>query len=129
VSDLSHPVLRDRLRLGDGWSAALDDSRAFGYDPGQRIATFPFTSYDPSGAGQERPGALGVSVAEDGTLHLAGRLDTTAGSWPQRVLSDGERVFAVTDTSVVAADASTMARTGELTFGSDGLAGGGVLVP
>ncbi len=119
VSDLSHPVLRDRLRLGVRLVvAALDDSRAFGYDPGQRLATFPFTSYDPSVAGQERSGAAAVSVAEDGTLHLAGQLDTAAGSWPQRVLSDGERVFAVTDTAVVAGDASTMARTGELTLGS-----------
>ena len=97
--------------------AALDDSRAFGYDPERRLATFPFTSYDPSGGGQERPGAVGVSVAEDGTLRLAGRLDTAAGSWPQRVLSDGDRVYAVTDNAVVAGDASTMARTGELTFG------------
>ena len=118
VSDRTHPVLRDRLRLGNGWSAALDDSRAFGYDPDLRLATFPFTSYDPNGAGLERSSALGVSVAEDGTLHLAGRLDTAAGSWPQRVLSDGQRVFAVTDTAVVAGDAGTMARTGELTLGS-----------
>jgi uncharacterized secreted protein with C-terminal beta-propeller domain len=117
ISDLSHPVLRDRLRLGEGWSTASDDSRAFGYDPGKRLATFPFTSYDPSGAGRERPGAVGVSVAEDGALSLAGRLDTAGGSWPQRVLSDGERVYAVTDNAVVAGDASTMARTGELTFG------------
>jgi uncharacterized secreted protein with C-terminal beta-propeller domain len=118
VSDLAHPVLRDRLRLGEGWSAASDDSRAFGYDPAQRLATFPFTSYDPSGdGGRERPGAIGVSVAEDGTLRLVGRLDTTAGSWPQRVLSDGERVYAVTETGVVAGDARTMGRTGELALG------------
>jgi len=117
VSDLSHPVLRDRLRLGNGWSAALDDSRAFGYDPGQRLATFPFTSYDPDGTGLERSGALGVSVTEDGVLRLAGRLDTATGSWPQRVLSGGDLVFAITDTAVVAADASTMARTGALTLG------------
>ncbi len=117
ISDLSHPVLRDRLRLGEGWSTASDDSRAFGYDPGRRLATFPFTSYDPSGGGRERPGAVGVSVAEDGTLSLAGRLDTADGSWPQRVLSDGERVYAVSDNTVVAGDASTMARTGELTLG------------
>jgi hypothetical protein len=57
-------------------------------------------------------------VAEDGTLHLVGQLGTAAGSWPQRVLSDGKRVFAVTDTAVVAGDAGTMARTGELTLGS-----------
>ena len=56
-------------------------------------------------------------MAEDGTLRLAGRLDTAAGSWPQRVLSDGDRVYAVTDTAVVAGDAGTMARTGELTLG------------
>ena len=118
VSDLSHPVLRDRLRLGNGWSAALDDSRAFGYDPGLRLATFPFTSYDPNGAGPERSGALGVSANQDGMLHLEGRLDTAAGCWPQRVLSDGNRVFAVTDNAVVAGDAGTMARTGELTLGS-----------
>jgi uncharacterized secreted protein with C-terminal beta-propeller domain len=119
VSDLSHPVLRDRLRLGYGWSSpALDDSRAFGYDPGQRLATFPFTSYNPSVASEERSGAAAVSVAEDGTLHLAGQLGTAAGSWPQRVLSDGKRVFAVIDTAVVAGDAGTMARTGELTLGS-----------
>ena len=118
VSDLSHPVLRDRLRLGYGWSSpALDDSRAFGYDPGQRLATFPFTSYDPDGTGLERSGALGVSVTEDGVLRLAGRLDTATGSWPQRVLSGGDLVFAITDTAVVAADASTMARTGALTLG------------
>ncbi len=119
VSDLSHPVLRDRLRLGYGWSTpALDDSRAFGYDPGQRLAIFPFTSYNPSVALEERSGAAAVSVAEDGTLRLAGQLDTAAGSWPQRVLSDGKLVFAVTDTAVVAGDASTMARTGELTLGA-----------
>lgn len=118
VSDLAHPVLRDRLRLGYGWSSpALDDSRAFGYDPALRLATFPFTSYNPSVASEERSGAVAVSVAEDGTLRLAGRLDTPAGSWPQRVLSDGERVYAVSDTGVVAGDASTMARTGELTLG------------
>ena len=118
ISDLSHPVLRDRLRLGEGWSTASDDSRAFGYDPDQRLATFPFTSYDPSGGGLEQPGAVGVSVAEDGTLSLAGRLDTAAGRWPQRVLSDGERVYAITDNAVVAGDASTMARTGELALGA-----------
>jgi uncharacterized secreted protein with C-terminal beta-propeller domain len=120
ITDLSHPVLRDRLRLGYGWSSpALDDSRAFGYDPGQRLATFPFTSYNPNVAREERSGAAAVSVAEDGTLRLAGRLDAPAGSWTQRVLTNGERVYAVTDSGVVAADASTMARTGELTLGAD----------
>ena len=41
-------------------------------------------------------------MTEDGALRLAGQLDTATGSWPQRVLSDGDLVFAITDTAVVA---------------------------
>ena len=115
VSDLAHPVLRDRLRLGNGWSPALDDSRAFGYDPQRRQATLPFTSYDPTTPIGEQPGALGLSVASDGGLTLTGRLEL-AGSWPQRVLTDGDRVYAVTDNGVIAGDPDTMQRTGELDF-------------
>ena len=47
ISDLTRPTLRDRLPLGQGWSPALDDSRAFGYDPQRRQATFAFTGYEP----------------------------------------------------------------------------------
>jgi hypothetical protein len=117
VSDLSRPVLRDRLQLGYGWSPALDDSRAFGYDPARRLATFPFSSYDPDGKAGERSSALGVSVAPDGALSLAGQLDLSGGTWAQRVLTDADRVYAVTDTGVVAGDAGTMSRLGGLSFG------------
>ena len=117
VSDLSHPVLRDRLRLGNGWSSPRWTTRA----PSATTRTCgsrPSRSRRTTRAVAVRsaPAQLGVSVAEDGTLRLAGRLDTAAGGWPQRVLSDGMRVFAVTDTAVVAGDAGTMARTGELTL-------------
>ena len=116
VSDLAHPVLRDRLRLGNGWSPALDDSRAFGYDPQRRRATLPFTSYDPSTSLGEQPSALGLTVSSDGELSRTGRMDLSGGSWPQRVLSDGDRVYAVTDSGVVAGDAATMQETGHLGF-------------
>ena len=116
ISDLAHPVLRDRLRLGNGWSPALDDSRAFGYDPQRRQATFPFTGYDPAKSLGEQPSALGLTVAADGGLSLTGQLDLSGDSWPQRVLTDGDRVYAVTDSGVIAGDAGTMQRSGQLTF-------------
>ena len=116
ISDPAQPTLRDRLDLGYGWSPALDDSRAFGYDPQRRLATFAFTGYDPEGMGGQQSSALGVSVGTDGTLRLAGRLDLADDTWPQRVLTDPDRVYAVADTGVVAGDAATMARTGELRF-------------
>ncbi len=116
ISDLAHPELRDRLRLGNGWSPALDDSRAFGYDPQRRQATFPFTGYDPAKSLGEQPSALGVTVAADGELSLTGRLDLSGDSWPQRVLTDGDRVYAVTDSGVIAGDAGTMQRSGQLSF-------------
>ena len=79
VSDLTQPALRDRLPLGQGWSAALDDSRAFGYDPQRRQAMFAFTGYDQSiVASTEQSSALGVTVSADGQLSLAGQLDLAA---------------------------------------------------
>ena len=48
ISDLRNPALVDRLRLGNGYTPALEDSRAFTYDPGRRLATFAFNAYsDP----------------------------------------------------------------------------------
>jgi len=117
VSDLTKPALRDKLRLGQGWSAALDDSRAFGYDPQRRQAMFAFTGYDQSVvSNMEQSSALGITVSTDGDLSLAGQLDLAANTWPQRVLTDGDRVFAVADNGIVAGDAATMTRTGELSF-------------
>jgi hypothetical protein len=64
----------------------------------------------------EQSSALCVTVSADGALALAGQLDLAADTWPQRVLSDGDRVFAVADNGIVTGDAATMTRTGELDF-------------
>ena len=114
VSDLTSPRIVDRLRLGEGWSPALDDSRAFTYDPQRRQATFAFTGYDSLDGTQYGTDALGVSVDERGRLHESGRLPLGSESWSARVLTDGQLVFAVGDSGVVAADASTMTRTGSV---------------
>ena len=115
VSDLSAPRLVDRLRLGQGWSPALDDSRAFTFDPQRRQATFAFASYaDPSGSYRDE--ALGVTVDGD-RLRLAGRMDLAPGSWSTRVLTDGDLVFAVGEAGVVTGDAATMSPTGSVRFG------------
>lgn len=114
ISDLSRPAQVDRLPLGPGWSPALDDSRAFSYDPARRLATLPFMGYDESAG--ESSSAVGVSVDSEGRLRERGRLDLDR-SWSPRVVLAGEHVFAVTEGGVVAGDADTMTRTGSVTFG------------
>ena len=115
VSDLSAPALVDRLRLGPGWSPALDDSRAFTFDPERHQATFAFASYaDPTA--DYRDEALGVTVDGD-RLRLAGRMDLAPGSWSTRVLTDGDLVFAVGEGGVVGGDAGTLVPTGSVRFG------------
>ncbi|MBA2768128.1 MAG: beta-propeller domain-containing protein [Sporichthyaceae bacterium] len=116
IGDLSRPTLVDRLRLGSGWSPALDDSRAFSYDPDRRSAAFPFVGYDPSGVKGEQVGAVRVAVGADGTLAHAGQLELSPGSWASRVLLDDEYLFAISEGGVVAADADTMTRTGSVAF-------------
>ncbi len=110
VRDLSRPVQVDRLPLGQGYSQALDDSRAFGYDPATRLATLPLQQWD----GGNDTFALGIRVGADGALSEAGRLRVYR-TGPDRVLSDGTLVFAVNDSGVVAGDARTMTRTGAAT--------------
>ena len=115
VSDLTRPAQVDRLPLGQGWSPALDDSRAFSYDPQRRLVTFPLTGWDDVSA--ERNTAVAIVVDEAGHLRRSGTLELDQGSWPSRVLLGGELAFAVTDRGVTAAAAETMARTGSVTFG------------
>ncbi len=99
IADLSKPSLVDRLRLGHGWTPALDDSRAFTYDPDRRTATFAFTSYDPTGQdGQTASAALGIAVDASGHLREVGRMPLAVDTWSARVLVDDERVYAVGDT-------------------------------
>lgn len=104
LSDLSAPVQVDRLSLGQGWSPASDDSRAFSYDPERQLALLPFS--DDRGQGS----ALGVRV--DGTdLVEDGRLSVGLDMVERTVLVDGA-VLAVTPGSVVAGDVDTWERTG-----------------
>jgi len=115
ISDPSSPRQVDRLSLGPGWSPALDDSRAFSYDPPRRMVTFPFTSY--TNIGGESSDALGIAVGRDGTLREVGRLDLGPQAWAARVFFSGDLVLAVSDTGVVAGDVATMTRTGSVSFG------------
>ena len=113
LSDLSAPVQLDRLPLGTGHSAALEDSRAFGYDPARRLALLPYGEW----SGGPTSSAIGVRVAEDGSLSEAGRLSLRSQVPPSRVLHDAERVYAVTEHGVVAGSASDLQRTGAVSFG------------
>ena len=119
ISDLRNPALVDRLRLGNGYTPALEDSRAFTYDPGRRLATFAFSAYSesPTSKGEEIASALGITVDEDGQLHEAGRMPMqSGGAWAARVLIDDDNLYAVGDAGVVAGDADTMQRTGSVRF-------------
>jgi uncharacterized secreted protein with C-terminal beta-propeller domain len=116
ISDLSKPTQVDRLRLGHGYTPALDDSRAFTYDPERRLATFAFNSYDPTSKVGEVSTALGIAVEEDGKLREAGRMQIQPGAWSARVLVDNDHLYAVGEGGVVAGDADTMKRTGSIRF-------------
>jgi uncharacterized secreted protein with C-terminal beta-propeller domain len=117
ISDLRKPVLVDRLRLGNGYTPALDDSRAFTYDPSRRLATFGFSTYDETSTTKaEVASALGITVAKNGQLHEAGRMPIQSGAWSARVLVDSTHLYAVGETGVVAGNADTMQRTGSVRF-------------
>ena len=119
ISDLSRPALVDRLRLGNGYTPALDDSRAFSYDPDRRLATFAFNAYNLTATtkGEEVSSALGITVGEDGQLREAGRMPIqSGGGWSARVLVDDDNLYAVGDAGVVAGNADTMQSTGSVRF-------------
>ena len=117
ISDLSNPEQVDRLRLGNGYSPALDDSRAFTYDPDRRLATFAFAGWDATKVEGETSSAVGITVGDDGQLREAGRMAIDPGAWSARVLLDDDNVYAVGEAGVVAGDADTMQRTGSVDFG------------
>ena len=116
ISDLSKPSLIDRLPIGSGYSPALDDSRGFGYDPDRRLAAFAFSGYDKVDGSMDVPSAVGIHVDSSGRLQEVGRTPGDRSNPPTRVLMDGQRVYAVGESGVVAADATTMTRTGRLDF-------------
>lgn len=111
VSDRSKPVQVDRLPLGQGWTPAADDSRAFGYDVERRTALLPYSTWD----GQQQSSALGIRV-EGRTLVEAGRLKVLPDAPAERVLSDEDGLYAVSRRGVVAGSWSTYERTGAVDF-------------
>jgi uncharacterized secreted protein with C-terminal beta-propeller domain len=113
LSDLSRPVQLDRLPLGTGHSLALEDSRAFGYDPERRLALLPVSTYDEVTGRNE---AVGVRVGANGSLERAGRLALGPDVQVERVLHDRDNIYAVARTGVVAARAGDFARTGSVAF-------------
>jgi uncharacterized secreted protein with C-terminal beta-propeller domain len=117
VRDLSRPVQVDRLQLGQGYSPALNESRAFTYDPTRRLVTFAYYSWAESGLSDV--GALGVRVGSTGQLTEVGRMQVAGNAPPQRVLVEGDRLYAVSDSGVVAGDPATMTRTGATDFARD----------
>ena len=115
LSDRRRPAQLDRLSLGEGWSPAGEDSRAFGYVPDRRTALLPFTRYDHSATGMPSTVALGIRV--DGRrLVEAGRLPVSAQLPAERVLHDGEHLHAVSRAGVVTGDLDDFARTGTVAF-------------
>lgn len=119
INDPTAPRQVDRLQLGQGYSPAQNDSRAFSYDPARRLVTFAFTTYDLDPVmpdAQSRTGALGVRVAADGRLGRVGLLEVAPSAPTERVLYDSAGVYAVSQSGVAAGDAATMRRTGAADF-------------
>ena len=111
LGDRSAPTQVDRLSLGQGWSPAGDDSRAFGWVGDRSTALLPFTVWDrdPTSA------ALGVRV-EGRRLVEAGRVPVMAQTPAERVLHDGEHLYAVSRRGVVAGTLDGFERTGAVDF-------------
>lgn len=114
LTDLSAPTQLHRLSLGEGWSPASDDSRAFAYDPGRRLALLPVTSWDQS-TGASTSSALSVRVTED-QLVQAGRLTVRGQDVVERVLPGADVTYAVTTRGVVATDPQSLTPTGSADF-------------
>jgi uncharacterized secreted protein with C-terminal beta-propeller domain len=114
LSDRSRPRQVDRVQLGRVWSAALHDSRAFGYDAASGTALMSVQSWDSGAAA-----VLGVRV-QGRELVEAGRVQSSPlrlGTPPaERVLNDGTHLYAVSRTGVQAADLLSFTVTGELGF-------------
>ena len=113
LSDTAAPTQLHRLSLGEGWSPALDDSRAFGFDVERRLAVLPFSSWSQGGGSAT---ALGVRVDGD-RLVEAGRLAVGPDVGVERVLLGGAAAYAVTWRGVIAMDPASMQRTGSAAFG------------
>jgi hypothetical protein len=111
LSDRTAPTQLDRLPLGQGWTPAGEDSRAFGFDLSRRTALLPLSAWEVSSSSA----ALGVRV-EGRELVEAGRLPVPAEAPAERVLHDGQHLYAVTASTVVAGSLDDFTATGSVGF-------------
>jgi uncharacterized secreted protein with C-terminal beta-propeller domain len=116
VNDLAHPVQVDRLQLGQGWTPAMQESRAFTYDPKRRMALFAYQVWDSLDGRMPAVGAVGIHVSADGHLDEVGRMPVHPTTPTNRVLIDDAHLYAVSDSGVAAGDPATMLRTGAVDF-------------
>jgi hypothetical protein len=138
VSNTAKPTRTDKVGLGQGYTDVENDSRAFTYLPGRRLAVLPAwvmeqvkcppnaqcmatsgpaTDVKPGpGSGQgfvgqiQVPAAIGITVDSDGTLHRTGRF--IGDSAVMRILPIGDRLVAITATSVVLLDPKNLKQLG-----------------
>lgn len=129
LRNLAKPTRTAALGYGRGYSDVEHDSRAFTYLPDKRLAVLPAwvtqkvpcppdaqclaADGRPSFVGEiQVPAALGIIVGADGTLKKAGKF--VADSYLIRVLPIGDRLVAITGTSIVFLNADTFAPTGSV---------------
>ncbi len=130
ISNTAKPKRTDAVGLGQGYTDVENDSRAFTYLPGRRLAVLPAwvmqqvkcpanaqcMASDGSGPGFvgqiQVPAAIGVTIDSSGHLKKTGRF---IGDSPViRILPIGDRLVAITATSVVLLDPKKLAQIGSV---------------
>jgi hypothetical protein len=119
VSDPARPRRVDTLALGTGQSTVEEDSRAFTYLPGRRLAVLPMWSWPTDPAFEERVWtqravAVAVSVGADGTVREHGRHGGEASVL--RVLPVAKRLAAVSAADVTLLDPDGFESLGSVTL-------------
>ena len=140
ISNTAKPTRTDQVGLGQGYTEVEHDSRAFTYLPGRRLAVLPAWVMEQvhcppnaqcmateggatppgvkPGPGQgfvgqiQVPAAIGITVDADGDLHKTGRF--IGDSAVMRILPLGDRLVAITSTSVVVLDPKNLKQLGSV---------------
>jgi uncharacterized secreted protein with C-terminal beta-propeller domain len=126
ISDRSAPRLVDRLPVsvpGAGQQAevmtpAIDDSRAFTYDPDRRVLLLPLTVFDWNASDAPTGYVSGIRVDDVGRLTATDALEvsTSGVGTPERVLLDGDWFHAIGRLGVATADADSLEASGQATW-------------
>ena len=130
ISNAAKPTRTDAVGLGRGWTDVENDSRAFTYLPGRRLAIVPAwvtqkvscppnaqcmasTGGGPGFVGEiQVPAATAISIDSNGNLTRRGRF---IGDSPViRVLPIGDKLVAITQTSVVLLNPDGLKPTGSV---------------